>query len=399
MSAAGSGGSTGPAKASSSSAPQPTSTELMIALSHIQQLIPLLDYKPGGLSHILPSLLVPLAPLPSVSADPLAMSMGLPGLSQSAQHETIKRYRGSVEHAFQLAQQLHFRVQDPNSAGGALELANKLMQNSDRSNRILRVRRKRRLLADHEKALDGSQVYAPPPPPQPQVPPASSQAANSNLAPGSAADTSTAQSHPASSSDQQPKPPQTSILPSLHPDFAAAHTSQIPPPDSPENVRTYLGALQAYFASTPELVPVPLDSLRVRLASFTESGFTLELHVLPLIKALVDATVTHHPSSIVLEEGDEKNRSGTETGIEISNLQIVAFTESIEANTPSRFPVFRSLSVSLLDRIRKDLIQRPSGHIAPPVSLSTQQTSQWQAYLPITEAVARVVLGAAEFRS
>ncbi len=125
----------------STAAAAPNSTELMIALSQIQQLIPLLDYRPGGLTHLLPTLLTPLLPVGDAN-------------NGGAGPEALQRYRANVEHAFRVAGELAGRVQDGASVGSALELAERLMKEGDDKARMLRVRKKRRLFVEQEKVLE-----------------------------------------------------------------------------------------------------------------------------------------------------------------------------------------------------------------------------------------------------
>ncbi|PWN48992.1 hypothetical protein IE53DRAFT_380900 [Violaceomyces palustris] len=193
--------------------PQPNSTDLLTAISHIQSLIPLLDFRPPsnlnhqslahnfpppesfqpGLSNLIPSLLLPLNPTrPNLnrSQDTLAMAMGLPNVTLSDHQEAIKRYRLSVDHALRLSEELVRRCTDMNGAGMALLLAEKIMARGegrvvgegkerpsnltggdgsdqqrqdgrggdDESERLLRVRKRRRALLEQERGLTPSQV-------------------------------------------------------------------------------------------------------------------------------------------------------------------------------------------------------------------------------------------------
>ena len=148
----------------SSQAAPPSSTELMVALSQIQQLFPLLDYRPPmtmvagpaqcGLSHIIPSLLMPLAPASAQTGipDSLAAAIGLPN---SAQHN-VKGYRESVEHALRVAGELERRLAAGGEVAPALALAQSIVQKQakkeEETERILRVRKKRRIMAQHDDA-------------------------------------------------------------------------------------------------------------------------------------------------------------------------------------------------------------------------------------------------------
>ncbi|TKY88499.1 hypothetical protein EX895_002487 [Sporisorium graminicola] len=356
------GGSTSTASAATSSSPN--STELMIALSQIQQLIPLLDYRPGGLTHLLPTLLTPLLPVQEA----------VPG-------ESMQRYRANVDHAFRVASELVGRVQDGASVGSALQLAERLMQQGDESARLLRVRKKRRLFVEQEKVLEVN-TWGPPVPPR-----------------------YTAVAKPPSGTDKSEEAQQekskedvdiSAFLPSQNPPNTILSTQQqnIPPPTTPQAVQSYLAALRSYLKTTVDkgLFPptVQLKHIKARIVTFTPEAFTLEVQVAQLVKALVDASVSYAPrSSSESAETAETPEAELKT-VELAALTLGAVAESISSTTPSAYPIFRSLSADVLTQTHRA--------VSSARSLGTV-TNAWTAYKPITETIARVILVAAQFQA
>lgn len=268
------------AASSESKAVKPTSAELMLSLSHIQQLMPLLDYKPSGLAHLVPDLLLPLVPMASMSsADPLAVSMGLPGLTQAAQQDAIKRYREHVQHAFRIASELVLRLHDPDTpAAGAIQLAQQLMQQQGRNgaaaesdkDRILRVRKKRRLLLEQDRLLQSSLLHS---------------------------------------------------APAQHTTSAVAKAPQelnrhAEPPTSTHAIQQYLSYLRIHLLNAVPPAATPLvKRTKIRLVTFASPSdaihsFTLELHIQPVLKAVYESV---YPSD------DSRAR--------ISAVRIVSYSE------------------------------------------------------------------------
>ncbi|ETS61998.1 hypothetical protein PaG_03551 [Moesziomyces aphidis] len=211
------------------------STELMIALSQIQQLIPLLEHRPGGLVHLLSSLLIPLC------------AEGGP--------EAMQRYRANVDHAFRVSAELVARTQG-GPVGTALELAEKLMHDGE-SKRLLRVRRKRRLFTEQEKLLDGSG------PPIPQSQPQAAEAKQ----------------------DAEAR-----VLPVLPLTSAQQGLAW---PTSADAVQQYLRALHGYLeeAFKEKGRDGALKHVKARVASFSQAGFEVEVQVSPILKARIEVTV------------------------------------------------------------------------------------------------------------
>ncbi|CBQ73479.1 conserved hypothetical protein [Sporisorium reilianum SRZ2] len=341
-----------PATAAAASSSSPNSTELMIALSHIQQLIPLLDYRPGGLTHLLPTLLTPLLPVQDA----------VPG-------ESMQRYRANVDHAFRVAAELVARVQDAASVGGALELAETLMAQADEKARLLRVRKKRRLFVEQEKVLEVNS-WGPPVPPRPAAvvkPAASEQSSTAKL-----------------------EVELSAFLPSQNPPNTLLTTAQqtLPPPTTPQALQGYLSALHSYLQTTvaKRLFPptVQLKHVKARIVAFSPEGFTLEVQVAQLVKALIDASVAYAPRSTEAEEEAEL------TSVELAALTLGGVSEPISSTTPSAFPIFRSLSTDMLAQTHRAV---------PPSRPANTEASVWTAYMPITETVARLILAAAQFQA
>ncbi|GAK68115.1 uncharacterized protein PAN0_040c6348 [Moesziomyces antarcticus] len=211
------------------------STELMIALSQIQQLIPLLEHRPGGLVHLVSSLLIPL--------------------SAEAGAEAMQRYRANVDHAFRVSAELVARTQG-GPVGTALELAERLMDDGE-SKRLLRVRRKRRLFTEQEKLLDGSG----PPIPQPRP-----QAAGSK------------------------QDAEAGVLPALP---LTSAQQDLAWPTSADAVQQYLRALHGYLeqAFKGKGRDGALKHVKARVASFGQAGFEVEVHVSPILRARIEVTV------------------------------------------------------------------------------------------------------------
>lgn len=272
----------------SACAPAPNSTELMIALSQIQQLIPLVDYRPGGLTHLVLSLVLPL----------------LPGEDGA---ESMQRYRGNVEHAFRVAGQLATRVQDMASVGSALELAQRLMKERDETTRILRVRKKRRLFVEQQKLLEANNWGPPAPMP-----------VRSNVTSAAAEETTKRQ-----------EVKMTAFLTSQNPPNVELTQAQreVPPPKSAGDVQMYLAALHTYLKTAAEagLMPqgVGLRQIKARVANFSKTGFSLELQVAPVIKAFIEATPTYETAT------DHVEASSDLINVELARLTVGALTEAI----------------------------------------------------------------------
>ncbi|KAJ1581367.1 hypothetical protein NDA11_001838 [Ustilago hordei] len=347
-----SAGSSGKCTASTS---QPNSTELMLALSQMQQLIPLLDYRPAGLTHLLPTLLAPL------------MSQHT---NQSLPGETMQRYRANVDHAFRVAGELVDRVQDNPTVGPALELAERLMKQGDSKARMLRVRKKRRLFTEQEKVLE-TNTCAPPIPVRVQTNTASKTA------------------------DEKKEDPSKvhikALLPSQNPNIAALAVQQqsLSPPRDAKAVQGYLAALHAYLKTAEEkgLMPpgVPLKQIKARVATFNKEGFALEVHLVPLLKAFVDATSTSTDADV-----DARDPQQQSVRIDLAGLTVGGIKESITLTRGSAYPIFRTLSSDILTQT----------HVALSSSASSTCTRDiWTAYKPITEAIARLILAAAQFQA
>lgn len=283
----------GPSGSTSSSSPQPNSTELMIALSQIQQLIPLLDYRPAGLTHLLPTLLTPLMPQPA---------------NESVPGETMQRYRANVDHAFRVAGELVGRVQDNSTVGPALELAERLMKDGDSKARMLRVRKKRRLFTEQEKVLE-TNSWGPPVPARAQTNAASKSAEEKK--------------------EEDSKAELKALLPSQDPSSSNPALSQrsLSPPRDAKAVQGYLVALHSYLKTAAEkgLLPpgVGLKQVKARIAAISEEGFTLEVQVTPLLKAFIDAT----PSFTTDEDaGDEQKQLSS---VNLAGLTVGGINETI----------------------------------------------------------------------
>ncbi|CDU26201.1 uncharacterized protein SPSC_06395 [Sporisorium scitamineum] len=354
--------STAPPTASSTTASgsSPNSTELMIALSQIQQLIPLLDYRPGGLTHLLPTLLTPLLPV-----------------QDAVQGESMQRYRANVDHAFRVAGELVGRVQDGASVGSALELAERLMQQGDEKARLLRVRKKRRLFVEQEKVLEVNS-WGPP------VPPRSAAV----VKPAVSAD----KSEEAKSNEVKQQVDVSAFLPSQNPSNTILTSSQrdLPPPTTPQAVQSFLAALQSYLKITVDkgFFPpaVQLKHVKARLVTFTSEGFTLEVQVAQVVKALIDASLTYAPRSAEPSEAPETELKS----VDLAALTLGGVDESISSTTPSTYPIFRSLSTDILAQTHRAVSSARQANTV---------TDAWTAYKPITETIARLILAAAQFQT
>ena len=351
--AANDGSSSGSGGSTSAVAP-PNSTELMIALSQIQQLIPLLEYRPGGLTHLLPTLLTPLLPLQET----------VPG-------ESMQRYRANVDHAFRVAAELVGRVQDGASVGSALELAERLMQGGDEKARILRVRKKRRLFVEQEKVLEVNS-WGPP------VPPARSAASAKNPP------------QPAHKSEEakEEQVEVSAFLPSQNPPETILAPSQanLGPPTTAQAVQSYLAALHTYLKTTVDkgLFPptIQLKQIKARIVAFGPEGFTLELRIARLMKAFVEASMIYAPTSA----SEPTEQQGELQSVDLTALTIGGLDEAITSTTPSRFPIFQSLSSDVLTQTHRATSFSPAPNV-------------WTAYTPITETIARLILAAASFQA
>ncbi|SOV08694.1 uncharacterized protein UDID_04819 [Ustilago sp. UG-2017a] len=347
--------SAGPSGRCTGSTSQPNSTELMLALSQIQQLIPLLDYRPAGLTHLLPTLLAPLMPQPT---------------NQSVPGETMQRYRANVDHAFRVAGELVDRVQDNPTVGPALELAERLMKQGDSKARMLRVRKKRRLFTEQEKVLE-TNTWGPPIPVRVQ--------------------TNTASKAADEKKEDPSKVQIKALLPSQNPNIAALAVQQQPlsPPRDAKAVQGYLAALHGYLKTAAEkgLMPpgVRLKQIRARVATFNTEGFALEVHVVPLLKAFVDATSTSAGA-----DADARDPQQQPVRIDLAGLTVGGVNETITSTRRSSYPIFRSLSSDILAQTHGALSCSPS---------PTSTRDIWTAYNPITEAIARLILAAAQFQA
>lgn len=317
--------------ASATAAAAPTSTDLMIALSHIQQLIPLLDYRPGGLTHLLPTLLTPLLPTTDPASD-------------------MQRYRANVDHAFRVSTELSSRVLPGSPVGSALDLAERLMRVADEKERLLRVRKKRRLFVEQEKVLEVNSWGPAVPPPKQVV-----------------------------GEGKKEEVGWKSLLPSQNPTSFSA-TEPIPPPSSPQTLGTYLNALQEYLRTAWGAGVAPtgigLKQVKVRVASWGQEGFSLELQVKPLIRAVIDATPTYTPQGQLIS-------------VDVAGLVVGGFAEEITSTTSSKFPVFRTLSAEILSQTHRALSPHPYA----------KEGDVWTAHTPLTEVVARLLLSASAFQS
>lgn len=290
----------------------PTSTELMIALSQIQQLIPLLDYRPGGLTHLVPTLLTPLMPV----------SEGMPG-------EAMQRYRANVDHAFRVAGELVARVQDATGAGAAtaLALAESLMKTQDQSARMLRVRKKRRLFVEQEKLLETNNWGPPVPPRRPAT------ATATGVEP-----TRTEHKAQVDATEQTLKVELQALLPSQNPPNLALTPAQqdLPPPHNTRAVAKYLVALHSYLqtAVARRVAPgkVPLNQIKARVVSVTPLGFTLEVKVAELLRAVIDATTTN--SSAADGGGDDEAAAVVAPTIDLAGMTVGGVDEAI-VSSPS----------------------------------------------------------------
>ncbi|EST05353.1 hypothetical protein PSEUBRA_005628 [Kalmanozyma brasiliensis GHG001] len=337
-----------PGASATSSAPN--STELMIALSQIQQLIPLLDFRPGGLTHLLPTLLTPLLPTSDATA--------------------MQGYRASVEHAFRVAGELVARVGDGSTpAGAALELAERLMREGDEGARVLRVRKKRRLLAEQEKAMEAN-AWGPSVPVR-----AKDVKADAEKKEGA----------------EQGAVEVSAFLPSQNPANTVLATSQqnVPPPTTAQAVGKYLTALHAYLQTTVDkgLAPqtVPLKQVKARITAFAPQGFTLEVQIAQVIKAVIEASFTYCSTA------DDANEERELQSVEVAALTLGGVSETITSTTPSAYPIFRTLSTDLLTQTQ---------NAVPSLTAATSADARiWTAYTPITETITRLILAAAHFQS
>ena len=250
-----------------------------------------LDYRPGGLTHLLPTLLTPLMPVNDT----------VPG-------ESMQRYRANVEHAFRVANELVSRVSDASSVGSALTLAEKLMRQGDDKARMLRVRKKRRLFVEQEKVLEVNS-WGPPIPPR-----------ATTTKPGS----------------ERPKTEEelNTLLPSQNTHPVALTTAQkdLPPPTTAQAAHKYLLALHSYLKSADAkgLLPsgIPLKHVKARISSLTPDALTLELQIGSVVKAVLDATLTFHPAA--------EDERGELQSVELAALTIGGSHETIvSAKHPS----------------------------------------------------------------
>ncbi|SPO24301.1 uncharacterized protein UTRI_03569 [Ustilago trichophora] len=336
--------------ASSGSGSNSNSTELMIALSQIQQLTPLLDYRPGGLTHLLPTLLTPFLP----TAD------SVPG-------ESVQRYRANVDHAFRVAGELVGRVSDGSSIGSALTLAEKLMREGDEKARMLRVRKKRRLFSEQEKVLEVNS-WGPPVPSRPNT---------------TAIKTGNDVAKEAAKKDSQEM---RAFLPSQNPYNTILTPAQqdLLPPTTAQAVQKYLIALHSYLKTADEKALLPagisLRQIKARIATFRQGEFSLEVQIGSTVKAVIDA------SAAFSSEG-----GGELASVDLAGLTVGGVNETITTTTPSAFPIFRSLSSDILSQTTRAV-----------TSSSTEKVERghiWMAYKPVTEAVARLILAAAQFQA
>nr|CDI57040.1 putative protein [Melanopsichium pennsylvanicum 4] len=288
---------------SSATTSKSNSTELMIALSQIQQLIPLLDYRPGGLTHLLPTLLTPLLPT-----------------NETSSGEVMQRYRANLDHAFRVSSELVARLSDGSSVGTALNLAERLMQEGDEKARILRVRKKRRLFVEQEKVLEVNS-WGPPVPPR------------THAARTAKDGTEGKERHDAA---KRGKAEVSAFLPSQNPDNIISSSAQqyLEPPKTPQAVQKYLSALHSYLKTAAErgLLPagVALKRIRARVASFTETEFTLELQVAQVMKAVIDATPSFADDNADAEDAEA---TGELQSVDLAGVTLGGVNENIVSAT------------------------------------------------------------------
>lgn len=391
---------TAAATTSSSGTPPPSSAELMLALSQIQQLIPLLDYRPGGLTHLLPTLLTPLLP------------------NDAAAAESVQRYRANVDHAFRVAAELVGRVNDSASVGNALNLAETLMREGDEKARLLRVRKKRRLFVEQEKVLEANH-WGPPVP--------------SRVAVASKIASATESKQEAEQADQKPAQI-TAFLPSQNPTKVMLSPAQqnLPSPTHARAVQSYLIALHSYLQLTVEkgLAPptVALKQVRARILAFAPGGFTLEVQVAQVMKACIEANLTF----VTKQQAERQELLPLLQSVDVAALTLGAVNESIvsttppatichilpperqrahpdhlvayhqpprqqTSTTPSAYPIFRSLATEILAHTHRAL--SPSLRNNDTLSSTDQDSLVWLAYKPITETVTRLILAAAQLQA
>lgn len=265
----------------------------------------------------------------------------------------MQRYRANVDHAFRMAAELSARVQHGTPVGAALELAERLMKEQQGSTgekeRLVRVRRKRRLWVEGEKVGEVAGWG-------PAVP-------------------------PRSEAKKDDKAGQRSFVPSQN-QHASTPVSGLIPPKTPTAVQSYLSALRAYLKGSWDAgvgpKEVELKQVKARIARFTEQSFTLEVQVTPLVKAFIDASPKYASDELDADL----------VSIDLAGLVVGGINEDITSTTtPSKFPNFRSLSADILTQTTRAL------------PTSTKAGDVWTAYMPITEAIARLVLAAAQFQS
>ncbi len=91
-----------------------------------------------------------------------------------------------------------------------------------------------------------------------------------------------------------------------------------------------------------------------------------------------------------------ERRGGELVSVDLAGLTLGGFTEAITSTTPSAFPIFRSLSADILAQTNRALSTSASN--ASGVK-DEKDNAVWLAYKPITEAVARIILAAAQFQA
>ncbi|GAC97674.1 pH response protein PalF [Pseudozyma hubeiensis SY62] len=303
--ASGASSSATTATANATSSSSPNSAQLMLALSQIQQLIPLLDYRPGGLTHLLPTLLTPLLP------------------SSDAQAESMQRYRANVDHAFRVAAELVGRVEDGGSVGNALQLSERLMHEGDEKKRLLRVRKKRRLFVEQEKLLEvGS--WGPAVPIRAAVVGKKDEAVESNVAEDAG----------------QQSVEMTAFLPSQNPTNTRLTTKQqnLEPPTSPQALHSYLAALHSYLSVAVEkgLAPptIPLKHVKARITAFSAESFTLEVQIARAVKACIEASVIYAPTQASDAKGESRTQQPPLNSVSLASLTVGAVNESIVSTPP-----------------------------------------------------------------
>ncbi|KAJ9479539.1 pH response protein PalF [Pseudozyma hubeiensis] len=353
-SAAAGASSSSTATTNATSSSQPDSAQLMLALSQIQQLIPLLDYRPGGLTHLLPTLLTPLLP------------------SSDAQGENMQRYRANVDHAFRVAAELVGRVDDGGSVGNALQLSERLMREGDEKQRLLRVRKKRRLFVEQEKLLEVGSWG-------PAVPIRDAVVGKKDEA---------VETKEAGAADGEQPVEMTAFLPSQNPTNTALTPKQqnLEPPTSPQALQTYLAALHSYLSAAVErgLAPptIPLKQVKARITAFSAESFTLEVQIARAVRACIEASVIYAPTP--------SSEQPLLHSVDLATLTVGAVNESITSTTPSAYPIFRSLSADILTQTHRATGNK-IGDVPPHAAV-------WTAYRSITEGVARLMLAAAQLQ-